>query len=580
MRHHHDLGENRRRAMKHRSIVAASFALVIVGLRQLPAQTLAGRVSRGNNPVTGALVLLLDTNGRTISQTASREGGMYSVAAPTPGSYRVQVLQIGWRPTAAGPFALRAGVTTTANIDVTGQRIPLDAIVITDRSDCRVHPDSAAVAFILWDEARKALLSATMTRMEPLTMSVSRTEQNFDRDETHLLWDSTKVQTGQSLNPFRSLSPEALARQGYATADADSNKTYWAPDAAVLLSESFLSSHCIRPELPATPTADSAKLIGVAFTPVAKRRGVVDVDGVVWLDRSTAELRGIDYHYVNTTSVIERARPGGHVELLRIPGGRWIVDRWWIRVPSTITTVRRGDAPVVPGTVRVDTPVEALSSIRKTSGQVSEIRQGDAILWERGRVTLVVRVVDSATAQPVRGVLVRAAESPSAVASDSAGSVRLERVTPGALTVRLESADLDLVGRSPILESVDVSASNDATVSIAVPSARTIIAARCGARSLEWGEGLLRGTIAPSVGSATDKSPVIVSWRSEFVRLGGGEPVVAEEKHEVVPAPDGSFEMCGIPRDATVNVRRANDAGQGTTTQFARGALATHVAIK
>jgi hypothetical protein len=545
----------------------------------VPAQTLAGVVSRGNVPVTGALVMLLDANGRTIAQTASHEGGRYSVTPPTPGSYRVQVLQIGWRPTTAGPFTLRSGVTTPANVDVTGARIPLDAIVVTDRSECRVRPDSAAAAFILWDEARKALVSATMTRAEPLTMTVSRTEQDLDRSGTRLIWDSTRVSVGQSLNPFRSLSADSLARFGYATGDAAGNKTYWAPDAAVLLSESFLTTHCIRLERPRTESADSARLLGVGFSPIAKKGGMVDVEGVVWLDRSTNELRAIDYHYVNTTSVIERAQPGGRVEFLRIPGGRWIVDQWLIRVPSTAWSTRRGDAPGVPGASRVDTQVEQLAGIRRTSGQVSEIRQGNEVLWERGRVSLVVRVIDSATALPVRGVLVRAAQSSGATASDSTGTVRLDRIAPGSLTLRLESSDLELLGRSPMLTSVDVPAANDATHSIAVPSIKALVVARCGSEMLDWGEGLLRGTVALTPGTTGDKTPVFVSWRSSYARLGGGEAVTAEERREVVPGPDGVFEVCGVPRDATVTVRRGSDAGEGVTTQFAPGALAARVSL-
>ena len=249
------------------AMIAAAVVATMATTRELFGQTLAGRVSRGATPIVGALVVLIDASGRTIAQTASRENGTYSVTAPAPGSYRAQVLQIGWRPTIAGPFALRADVSTPANIDVTGARIPLDAIVITDRSDCRVRPDSAASAFILWDEARKALTAAMMTRAEPLTMSVSRTEQNLDRAGTRVLWDSTKAQVGQSLNPFFSLAPELLADRGYMSTDAEGNKTYWGPDATVMLSESFLSSHCIRPEKPSAQAADSARLIGVAFSP-------------------------------------------------------------------------------------------------------------------------------------------------------------------------------------------------------------------------------------------------------------------------------------------------------------------------
>lgn len=564
--------------MMRRALITLAVAIT-AGTATARAQTLTGRVSRGNAPITGALVVLLDARGLAIAQTASREDGNYSITAPTPGSYRAQVLQIGWRPTMAGPFALRAGVSTTANIDVTGARIPLDAIVVTDRSDCRVRPDSAASAFILWDEARKALIAATMTRAEPLTMSLSRTEQSLDRTGSRVLWDSTKAQVGQSLNPFSSLAPELLAQRGYMSSDPDGNKTYWGPDATVLLSESFISSHCIRPETPSVQAGDSARLIGVAFSPAAKRRGIVEIEGVVWLDRSTAELREIVYHYVNTTSVIERAEPGGRIEFLRIPGGRWIVHQWSIRVPSTVTSLRRGDPSGIPGTARVDTPVEELSGIRLTSGQVSEIRRGSDVLWERGRVTLLVRVLDSATAQPMRGVLVRAAQSPSAIASDSAGSVRLDRVTPGPLTVRLESAELELVGRSPILAPVNVPNTNDATVAISIPSARAIVVARCGDRVLDWGEGLLHGTVATS-SESSDRGPVIVAWQSQYTRLGGGESVIAEERREVVPGSDGTFHVCGVPRDATVSVRRRNDSGPAVTSRFAPGALAARVSIR
>ena len=114
-----------------------------------------------------------------------------------------------------------------------------------------------------------------------------------------------------------------------------------------MLSESFLSLHCIRTVHPSVETGDSARLIGVGFSPASKRRNVVEVEGVLWLDRSTAELRAMDYHYVNTSKAVEKAEPGGHLAFTRVLAGRWIVEEWWIRVPSTATRVRRGDVPTV-----------------------------------------------------------------------------------------------------------------------------------------------------------------------------------------------------------------------------------------
>jgi hypothetical protein len=558
-------------------IAQLALALTMFAAMNAHSQTLMGRVTRDSVPVTGALLLVLDGAGHTVARTASRELGEYSVAAP-PGTYRVQVLQIGWRPTLAGPYTVAAGETKRANIDATGNRILLDPIIVTDHSECRVRPDSAAAAFVVWDEARKALLAASMTTAEPLTMTLMRTEQELDRSGNHVNWDSTTTLSGSSLRPFVSLPPEKLARDGYMAADAEGNKTYWGPDADVLLSESFLSSHCIHIVRPSADIADSARLVGVGFSPATKRRNVVDVEGVLWLDRSSAELRSMDYHYVNTSKAVEAANPGGHLELSRVLSGRWIVEAWTIRVPSTATRFRRGDVPTVPGTQRVDTQVEELTNIRLTSGQVREIRRGSDLLWERGRVNVVVQVVDSATSAPVRGVLVRTAESRNAVATDTAGKVHLNRIPPGPVTIRLESPMLESIGRSPMLVPATILASDDPTISIPIPSERAVVAAHCGSRSLEWGEGMLRGTI--QAGDSTAKAPLFISWKTSYARLGGGEPVVAEEKREIRLGPGGAFEVCGIPRDAAVTIQRAGDASPIATGQFAPGALAASVFVR
>jgi len=562
-------------AAMRRWIISLGLAVTTLASRAY-AQTLTGRVTRDNTPVVGAVILVVDGSGRTVARTASRELGEYSVSA-APGTYRVQVLQIGWRPTLAGPFRLVGGALTRANIDATGARILLDPIIVTDRSECRVRPDSAAAAFVVWEEARKALIAASMTSAEPFTMTLRRTEQELDREGTRVNWDSTMMRSGLTLRPFVSLPPERLAREGYMSADTQFNKTYWGPDADVLLSESFLSSHCVRIIRPSA-AGDSARLIGVGFSPSTKRRDIVDVEGVLWIDRASAELRGMDYHYVNTSKVVEKAEPGGHLLFLRLLSGRWIVEQWWIRVPSTATRVIRGDAPTVPGAPRVDTQREELMNIRRTSGQVTEIRRGNDVLWERGRVNVVVEVVDSVTSAPVRGVLVRTAESRSAAASDSVGRVRLDRISPGPITVRLESPMLESIGRSPFMVPVTVTAVNDATISIAIPSERAAVIARCGERSLDWGEGMLRGSIVGS--DSTTKAPVVVSWKASYARLGGGESVVAEQKREVAVGPDGVFEICGVPRDATVTIQRKGEATPLATGQFVRGALAASVVVR
>ena len=80
--------------MRRRGVCALIALAITSSATTGRAQTLAGHVTRGNVPIAGALIVLLDASGRTIVQTASRENGDYSITAPTPGSYRAQVLQI------------------------------------------------------------------------------------------------------------------------------------------------------------------------------------------------------------------------------------------------------------------------------------------------------------------------------------------------------------------------------------------------------------------------------------------------------------------------------------------------------
>src|SRR5262249_40395043 len=146
------------------------------------------------------------------------------------------------------------------------------------------------------------------------------------------------------------------------------------------------------------------------------------------------------------------------------------------------------------------------------------------LLWERGRVSVVVQIMDSTTSAPVKGVLVRTAESRSAFASDSLGRVHLDRIAPGPITIRVESPMLESIGRSPMLVPASISTTTDVTIPIRIPSEREAVAARCGATSLDWGEGMLRGIIqAPDSAS---KAPIMLSWKTSYTRLGSGELIV------------------------------------------------------
>ena len=540
------------------------------------AQTLTGTITRFGEGVEGAIVLLMAPDGRETARVASGEGGRYEVRAPA-GTYRVRVLQIGWVPTAFGPVILRQGMNTAAHVNLVAPRLTLAAITVSDRAQCTVRPDSSAAAFAIWDAARTSLLATMLTRLEPVTATLTRSDRTFDRDGTRVLSDSSTTRTVHSLTPLRSLNARALNDSGYVIPDASGGRTFWAPDADVLLSEEFVSGHCMSAVTSTHP--DSTSLIGVRFAPAARRRDIVDIEGILWLDRRTAELRTLQYRYATASAAARETNAGGEVEFLRIPRGKVLVHRWSMRYPVVALRVSAAPPSEVPG-MRNERPTrEQLLGVRTSSGSILEIRRGQNVLWERGRVSIVARVVDSATAAPLSRVLVGLAGSPDATATDSSGGVRLDRLAPGVHTIRIRSPELTDLGLPQILRQITVPETNDEVLTLAIPSARSIVASRCGQRSLDRGEGMLVGRVRADSGRLATASILALS-RTPYVRLGGGEPVLEDQLHEVTPRADGTFHLCGIPRGATVRVRKSSDKpGTGVALKFADRAFTATVEV-
>jgi len=307
-------------------------ALVLTAL--LPslaaAQVVSGRVARRGIPVEGAIILLVSPDGREVARVATRDAGRFQLRAPA-GRYSVRVIQIGWRPATPGAVVLREGVTTRANYDLVTPPLTLASIRVTDRTACAVRPDSNAAAYAVWEAARASLVATLLTRGEPVEATVHRSDKTLARDGRRIVADSTSIHQARSLVPVRSLDARTLNEQGYVTGESGREQTFWAPDADVLLSEEFMATHCLGAELPASP--DSASLIGVRFAPAGRSREQVGIEGVLWVDRQSAELRAFQYRYTNVSPTVRRANAGGVVEFLRIPRGRWIVHRWTMQYP-------------------------------------------------------------------------------------------------------------------------------------------------------------------------------------------------------------------------------------------------------
>ena len=141
-------------------------------------------------------------------------------------------------------------------------------------------------------------------------------------------------------HPFRAIPAQDLVLGGFVQ-QPGGRVAYYAPDADVLLSDSFVRRHCFRL---VRGRGKSAGLLGLSFEALPESR-LPDIEGVMWVDPTSAELRWLDFTYVNIAASIKQQGLGGMVEFARLPSGAWIIRSWWIRVPVVEWIPGQGQRP-------------------------------------------------------------------------------------------------------------------------------------------------------------------------------------------------------------------------------------------
>ncbi|HEX2187977.1 MAG TPA: carboxypeptidase-like regulatory domain-containing protein [Longimicrobiaceae bacterium] len=314
--------------------------VLLAAAAPIAAQTVRGAVvDEGGSPVAAAFVVLLDVEGRPAARGLSHAGGGFLLHAGMAGTYTLRAERIGFESTVTPPLRLEQGAVVETRVTVSSRAVALDAIVVGGAAQCAVRARDDAAAAALWEEARKALaVSAWTERAESLQVVAARWERELDRQGMFILAERRDSIVGRLQTPFRSLPAEELAAAGYRREESD-GAWYYAPDAEVLLSDSFLDTHCFR----AVRGRGRARgLVGLAFEPV-RGRSVPDVAGTLWLDARSAELRHLEFRYRNLPRQDDWPGVGGRIEFRRLPGGQWIVDRWRLRMPL-VRHPRRGRA--------------------------------------------------------------------------------------------------------------------------------------------------------------------------------------------------------------------------------------------
>lgn len=340
--------------------------------------TLVGTLTRAvdGQPAEGVVVAIrIAGDSAIVARALTGPSGRFLVTVPAD-SLVVHALRVGQRPQEIAAVRLRAGETVRVVAAVEEAPVRLAVLDTRAANRCQLRPDGATRVAQLFDAARTALLASQLVALDSVESPVSWYHlgvQRLDARERAVGEEVIEERRDSSLTPFRSSSPDTLAAEGFRTVAVDGAMAWRGPDAAVLTADSFLSGYCLRSASgDASPGNDS--LVGVAFEPAQRRRGVVDIRGTLWLDASTYALRHIEYVYVGAEPVMARARPGGRVDYARLENGVWFVRRWEIRSPVVEGAVRRGpfSTEFVGG---------RLTGITYTRGEVQEMRAGGRTMF-------------------------------------------------------------------------------------------------------------------------------------------------------------------------------------------------------
>ena len=563
-------------AFRHSYRVCVVCALAMV-TRTVSAQTIAGRVlGRADGaPVVGVIVTLLDSAGRPVTTKLAEDGGAFDFAATAAGTFTIRVDRVGFRSTTTAPFLVRQGEKVDVPITIASEGVSLRAVKVSADRRCVVRPQEGLATAELWNEARKALNATQLTQMAQAAARARRNPhrfavrwRKFERDlEPRSLAVQSEEQVemeGEAVTPFVSADPDALARSGYVEGDMASGSTFFAPDATILLSDRFLDTHCFRIQAPEKGRRDD--LIGLAFEPLRLTsdgpRPRVEVGGVLWLDRASAELRYLEYGYVNLPFDADANHAGGRLEFRPLPDGRWIVWRWYIRPPRLER--RQGAFSAQPSEWQT-----TIVRVREQGAELLEVMPAGRSRVSRASITGVV--FDSLRGVPLVGARVFLSGTSLAAVTGADGSYAIDSIPPGKYVVSVLAPRIDSLLLEPPARAVVLSAAAAEQIELALSTPHTLAAQLCGEPMADTASIVL-GFVRDTGDTKASGASVRVEWTT-FTREGSAglrtEPTLIES----TASSRGRYALCGIPAGVryTIRARRDRNAASATQPPMTRG---------
>jgi len=333
---------------KLRLLLLACF-LMVASPSASSGQVVRGQIESGEGEwVEGVLVLALDSVNALQATRITGSDGTFLLTLPFGGAWTVRAERIGFGIGERKVF-LNQGDTLELNIQLDIAPVPVEGLEVAPGPRCPNASASPGVAK-LWMEARQVLTSVAQVESQ----GTSRFQVTIRRRDYRpggfgpefIANESEDTVTTSGAVPMQSASPEYLVREGFIVAE-DDTASYYAPDANVLLSDEFLTTHCfLRRDHP-----NDDRYVGLGFEPTNPSR--LDIRGTFWLPSDPGGFPYIEFEWtthpwvlMEVTSpgtlnpTIEPAnldsRVGGQVDLSFLSEVGWIVHKWWMRWPVPV----------------------------------------------------------------------------------------------------------------------------------------------------------------------------------------------------------------------------------------------------
>jgi hypothetical protein len=547
--------------MPHRITICILLILALVPGAAAAQRVRGTVVEQGNGvPIAGALVALVGEDGTVRAEVLSDAAGRFAVQSRAAGRYTLRAERVGYRAATSPPLELADGQVLEYTLRAAAQRVSLPAITTSASRRCQAIAGSGAEVVALWTEARKALRSTARTSAQfAYRFRVDRRTRRLDPSSFVTLQEEGRMEEAVQISPFKSVPIEQLTRRGYAEAIGDT-MYFHAPDAAILLSDEFLASHCFHAQ---RADREHAGMVGLAFAPVRATERA-DVRGVLWLDAASAELRVLEYRYVGGPPALETHAASGRVEFRRLPSGGWIVSRWRIRMPSGASRYRPSS------TTLPSAPRALVDGLREEAADVVEIRTPAGALVAMAALGGVTGVVfDSTRSKPLAGARVSLAGTQRVAVSDSAGRYTLQDVPEGVYSLVFTHPRLDTLRFTPDPVRVASVPPQTAERELAIPPLGRVLTASC-LRPAAEGGALLGGVVTSrSAGTPVAGVPVRAAW------LAPGESGDTVRAVAVSDAA-GMYRFCALPARVPVRVRAALPGAAEAELRLESGRAGVH----